>query len=68
MVEPISVTREQFPKSLIKADGMQVINPVCDNYELAYYYDVEYAVRGSRKLFLQMNRQQNLIPIQVCRL
>lgn len=54
MVEPISVTREQFPKSLIKADGMQVINPVCDNYELAYYYDVEYAVRGSRKLFLQI--------------
>ena len=58
-MEPLNVLREDFPKSEATAEGMQVINPVCDNYELTYDYDVEYADREDKKLFLQIIRPIN---------
>ena len=38
---------------------MQVINPVCDNYELAYYSDVEYVNKKKKRLFLQIIKPIN---------
>ena len=53
-MEPLRVSREEFPKSNVFVKGMQVITPVCDNYELSYEWDVEYADRDGKKLFLQI--------------
>lgn len=41
-MEPINVSRENFPRSTEYADGMQIINLKCDFYELSYEYDVPY--------------------------
>lgn len=51
-MEPIYVSRDKFPRSNATADGMQVIDPGCDNYELSYDVDVEYIDRNGQKLFL----------------
>lgn len=63
-MEPINVSRENFPKSSVRADGMKVINPICDNYELHYHADVEYVDREGQKLRLQIiepvNAENNL--------
>lgn len=58
-MEPINVSRDKFPRSNATADGMQVIDPVCDNYELSYDFDVEYIERNSQKLFLQIIKPIN---------
>ncbi|MGN0373997.1 MAG: alpha/beta hydrolase fold domain-containing protein [Butyrivibrio sp.] len=58
-MEPINVSRENFPKSTAVAEGMQIINPVCDNYELSYDYDVEYINRKGKRLFLQIIKPIN---------
>ena len=58
-MEPIKVSRDEFPKSNVTTEGMQVINPVCDNYELSYDYDVEYIDRNGQKLFLQIIKPIN---------
>lgn len=58
-MEPLKISRNEFPKSEATAEGMQVINPACDNYELAYYYDVEYADRDGKKLYLQIIKPIN---------
>lgn len=58
-MEPLKVARNNFPKSTATAQGMQVINPVCDNYELAYYSDVEYVNRQEKRLFLQIIKPIN---------
>ena len=55
-MEPFNIGRNKFPKSEAKAEGMKVISPKCDNYELAYDYDVEYIDRNGKKLFLQIIR------------
>lgn len=54
IVEILNVSRENFPKSQAFAEGMMVINPECDNYEVAYYYDVKYSNNGKNDLFLQI--------------
>ena len=58
-MEPINVSRDKFPKSNATADGIQVIDPVCDNYELSYDFDVEYIDRNGQKLFLQIIKPIN---------
>lgn len=58
-MEPLKISRNEFPKSRATAEGMQVISPACDNYELAYDNDVEYADREGKKLFLQIIKPIN---------
>lgn len=53
-MKPINVTRELFPHSTRVAEGMQVLNPECDNYELIYEPDVAYVDREGQKLYLQI--------------
>lgn len=54
MIEPITVSREEFPMSSAKAEGMIPLRIQDDNYELYYEDDVEYACRGEIKLLLQI--------------
>lgn len=58
-MEPLKVSRNDFPKSEAKVENMQVIRPVCDNYELTYDYDVEYVDRNGKKLYLQIIKPIN---------
>lgn len=58
-MEPLNVSRNDFPKSKAKVEGMQVISPACDNYELEYDYDVEYVNRAGKGLFLQIIKPIN---------
>ncbi len=53
-IEPLNVSREDFPKSLASADGMKAIDPPCDYYEITYEYDVPYVVRDGGALYLQI--------------
>lgn len=53
-VNVLNVSREDFPKSTTTVEGMQVINPPCDNYEIAYHYDVKYHERDGRSMYLQI--------------
>lgn len=53
-MEPLNIGRNEFPKSTASAEGMRVISPLCDNYEIACHYDVEYINRNGKKLFLQI--------------
>lgn len=55
----LNVTRDQFPKSEASAEGMIVLNPPCDNFELSYEFDVEYVDRGEQKLYLQIIKPLN---------
>ena len=34
-VNVLNVSRDDFPKSTATVKGMQVLNPICDNYEIA---------------------------------
>ena len=58
-MKPLKVPRNDFPKSEASADGMQVIRPKCDNYELVYDRNVCYADRNGRKLHLEVIRPVN---------
>lgn len=58
-MEPINVSRENFPRSTEYADGMQIINPKCDFYELSYEYDVPYRTINGRTLYLQLIKPIN---------
>lgn len=53
-MEILNVDRENFPKSKAFAEGMVVINPPCNNYEVAYHYDIKYSNNGKKDLFLQI--------------
>ena len=53
-VNVLNVSREDFPKSTATVKGMQVLNPICDNYEIAYHYDVNYHKRDGRSMYLQI--------------
>lgn len=53
-VNVLNVSREEFPKSTATAEGMQVIDPLCDNYEVTYHYDVKYHERNGRAMYLQI--------------
>lgn len=53
-MKPLNVSRENFPASKAFVDGMTVIKPECDNYEIACHYDVKYYNNGRKDLFLQI--------------
>lgn len=53
-MEPLNVSRENFPMSTASAIGMIPMQPKIDNYELFYCDDVVYVERGDRKLHLQI--------------
>ncbi len=53
-MKPLNVTREDFPHSERTTEGMIVIQPECGRYEVQYFRDVVYAVRGEQELHLQI--------------
>lgn len=53
-MEPLNISREQFPMSTISVAGMIPMKPAIDNYEIYYKEDVEYLKRGDRTLKLQI--------------
>ena len=59
-MEPLNVSREDFPMSTACAVGMIPMQPKIDNYELSYYEDVVYIKRGCRNLHLQILRPINV--------
>lgn len=53
-MEPLNISREDFPMSNRTVAGMIPMQPVLDNYEIFYKEDVEYLRRGDRSLKLQI--------------
>lgn len=53
-MEILNVSRENFPKSLAFAEGMKVIVPEYDNFEITCHYDVKYSNNGKYDLYLQI--------------
>lgn len=53
-MEPLNISREDFPMSTMSVEGMIPMNPVIDNYEIYYKEDIEYIKRGERALKLQI--------------
>lgn len=53
-MEPLNVSRENFPMSTATVDGMIPLKSEPDNYEIYYRDDVVYVERGARKMHLQI--------------
>lgn len=53
-MNPINVSREDFPMSKASVEGMITMQPKLDNYEIYYREDVVYVERQNRKLHLQI--------------
>ena len=53
-MEPINVSREDFPMSTASVKGMIPMEAKIDNYEIFYKDNVVYVERGARKLHLQI--------------
>lgn len=53
-MEPLHVSREDFPMSTVSVSGMIPMQPTLDNYEIYYKEDVTYIKRGERALKLQI--------------
>lgn len=53
-MEPLNISRENFPMSTMSVEGMIPMNPAMDNYEIYYKEDIEYIKRGDRSLKLQI--------------
>ncbi|MEE1196436.1 MAG: alpha/beta hydrolase [Lachnospiraceae bacterium] len=53
-MEPLNVSREDFPMSTVTADGMIPMQPRLDNYEIYYKEDEPYQERNGRILRLQI--------------
>lgn len=53
-MEPLNMSRENFPMSEAKADGMIPLQLKQDNYEIFFDEDVVYAERDGLKLHLQI--------------
>ncbi len=54
MIQPIDVPRDQFPKSVMKSEGMITLNINCDNRAMEYIPDIEYIHRGEIPLYIQL--------------
>lgn len=54
MIQPINISREQFPKSNVKSDGMITLNICCDNSSMEYIPDIEYINRDGISLYIQL--------------
>lgn len=53
-MEPLFVSREDFPMSTVTVEGMIPMQPKIDNYEIYYHEDVPYIERDGRTLRLQI--------------
>lgn len=53
-MEPLNVSRENFPMSTASSEGMIPLTVHEDNYELYYRENVPYIERGDRQLYLQI--------------
>lgn len=53
-MEPLNVSREDFPMSNRTCEGMTVLSPDCDNYEMEYRKNITYKIDGTRPLNLQL--------------
>ncbi len=54
MVEPLKISRKEFPKSELKSDGMITLNACCDNHSMQYIRDIEYINRNGTPLYIQL--------------
>ncbi len=54
MIQPINISREQFPKSNVKSEGMITLNINCDNSSMEYIPDIEYINRNGISLYIQL--------------
>ena len=54
----LNVSRSEFPKSTAVVEGMIVLKPECDNYELNYKENIVYS-RGEKELHLQIIKPIN---------
>ena len=54
MIEPINISREQFPKSDVTSDGMITLSINCDNRAMEYIPDIEYINRDGISLYIQL--------------
>ncbi len=54
MIEPLKISRKEFPKSEFRSDGMIMLNACCDNNSMQYIRDVEYINRNGTPLFIQL--------------
>lgn len=54
MIQPITVPREQFPKSTVTSDGMITLNISSDNQAMEYIPDMEYIDRDGVSLSIQL--------------
>ena len=48
-MEPLNVSRENFPMSTAFAEGMIPMTPHIDNYEIYYKENIPYVKREDRK-------------------
>ena len=53
-MEPLNISRENFPMSTSSVEGMIPMTPHIDNYEIYYMEDIPYVKRGNRQLYLQI--------------
>ena len=53
-MEPLNISREEFPMNTMSVEGMIPMKPIMDNYEIYYKEDVEYLKRGDRTLKLRI--------------
>lgn len=53
-MEPLNVSRENFPMSTASSEGMIPLTVHEDNYELYFRENVPYIERGDRQLYLQI--------------
>lgn len=53
-MEPLKVTREDFPKSEKFSQGMITLNPKCDNNQMNYIRDIVYIKRDEYSLTIQL--------------
>ena len=54
MIQPVDISREQFPKSDVESDGMITLNVSCDNRCMEYISDIEYINRDGISLYIQL--------------
>lgn len=54
MIQPLNVSREEFPKSDMKSEGMITLNINCDNKTMEYIPDIEYINRDGIALYIQL--------------
>ena len=54
MIEPQNIPREEFPKSEITSEGMQILTIENDNHCMHYIHNIEYLKREEVRLYLQL--------------